>query len=203
MRSVLVLASPDDAFGPEETGTGTGTGAETGPGTETGSSLHRVAETVARAVDDLVVACPDEQRPAVTETLADVPHRLAVDPTANGGPISAIRTGARVATGESVAVVAGNVPTVDTRLLEDCVEGCETAAVPHSDGRLYPLHAVYDRGAIRTACDRTLATGSRRLLDALVCLDDVTAVDAPEPGENAPANGPASDTITPASVVRS
>jgi molybdopterin-guanine dinucleotide biosynthesis protein A len=171
--------------------------------TETGSSLHRVADAVAPAVEDLVVACPDEQRSAVTEALDDIPHRLAVDPAVGEGPVTAIRAGARVATGDSVAVVAGHVPTVDTRLLADCVEACETAAVPHSDGRLYPLHAVYDRGAIRTACDRTLATGSRRLLDALVRLEDVTVVDAPEFGETASTSGPAPDTTTPASVVRS
>jgi len=201
MHSALVLAGLDDALGPGETGTGTGT--ETGPGTETGSSLHRIAETVAPTVEDLVVACPDRHRSTVTEALDDVPHRLAVDPTANGGPVSVIRTGARVATGESVAVLAGNAPTVDTRLLEDCAEACETAAVPHSDGRLYPLHAVYDRGAVRTACDRTLATGSRRLLDVLVRLEDVTVVDAPELGEEEPASGRAPGATTPASVVRS
>jgi len=93
MRSALLLAGLDGAPVPK----GTGTEPETG----TGSSLHRVAETVAPVVEDLVVVCPDEQRSAVTEALADVSHRLVADPTSTrdrsplSGPAPASRPGVR------------------------------------------------------------------------------------------------------------
>jgi len=202
MRSALLLVGLADASVPEETETGTGTGADAETGT--GSSLHRVAKTVAPAVEDLVVACPDDQCSAVTDALEDVPHRFAVDPAVGENPVAAIRAGARVATGCSVAVVASHAQTVDTRLLEECFESCETAAVPCRDSWLYPLQAVYDTAAVRTACDRTLATGPRRLLDVLVRLDDVTVVDAPElAGDDEATSRRTTPTTTPASVVGS
>jgi len=148
------------------------------------SPLRRVADAVAPAVDNLVVACPDDDRAAVTDALDGLEYRLAVDPVANEGPVAAIRTSVRVATGDAVAVVAGDVPTVDTRPLDDCFEACGTAAVPRSDGRLHPLHAVYDTEQVRIACDRTLASRSGRLYDVLSRLDPVV-VDAEAPDVDA------------------
>ncbi|WP_135365402.1 molybdenum cofactor guanylyltransferase [Halosimplex halophilum] len=162
----------------------------TGVGNALGSStddapLGRVADAVAPAVDEVVVACSADDRSAASEAVGDRPHRLAVDPIADEGPVAAIRTGVRVASGDAVAVVAGDVPTVDTSLLDDCFETCDdAAAVPRSDGRLHPLHAVYDTGAARVACDHTLAAGSGRLYDVLSRLDPVV-VDAQAPDVDA------------------
>ena len=169
MRSALLL-----------TGVGNALGSETAD-----ASLGRVSEAVAPAVDELVVACSTDDRSAASEAVGDFPHRLAVDPIADEGPVAAIRTGVRVASGDAVAVVAGDVPTVDTSLLDDCFDACaDTAAVPRSDGRLHPLHAVYDTETVRVACDHTLATGSGRLYDVLSRLDPVV-VDAEAPDVDA------------------
>ena len=144
-------------------------------------SFREVAETLAPAVEDLVVACSDDRRETVVAALEGVDYRLAVDPIADEGPVAAIRTGVRVATGASVAVVAGDVPSVDVSLLADLADACEDAAVPETDGRLHPLHAVYDAAAVRAACDHTLASGSGRLYDVLSRLDPVVvAADAPD-----------------------
>ncbi|WP_123536645.1 molybdenum cofactor guanylyltransferase [Halosimplex salinum] len=168
MRSALLLTGFGRAFDPSESG----------------PPLRAVAEAVTPAVDELVVACPDGRRSAVAAALPDIEHRLAVDPVADEGPVGAMRTGVRVVNGGSVAIVAGDVPTVDTRLLDDLFDACETAAVPRSDGRLHPLHAVYDAAAVRVACDHTLAAGSGRLYDVLSRLDPVV-VDAEAPDVDA------------------
>lgn len=153
------------------------------PGTAE-SPLGRVAAAVESVVDEVVVACHEDRRTAVADALADVDHRLAVDPVANEGPVASIRTGVRVANGDAVAVVAGDVPTVDAPLLDDLFDACDPAAVPRSDGRLHPLHAVYDADAARVACDHTLAAGSGRLYDVLSRLDPVV-VDAEAPDVDA------------------
>ncbi|WP_436907869.1 molybdenum cofactor guanylyltransferase [Halosimplex marinum] len=169
MRSALLLTGVGDVFG--------------APAAD--APLGRVAAAVAPAVDEVVVACSADDRSDAAEALGDLPHRLAVDPIADEGPVAAIRTGVRVASGDAVAVVAGDVPTVDTSLLDDCFEACDdTAAVPRSDGRLHPLHAVYDADAARVACDHTLAAGSGRLYDVLSRLDPVV-VDAQAPDVDA------------------
>ena len=166
MRSALLLTGVGNALGSDAAD----------------ASLARVADAVAPAVDELVVACSADDRAAASEALGDRRHRLAVDPIADEGPVAAIRTGVRVAGGDAVAVVAADVPTVDTSLLDDCFDACAaTAAVPRSDGRLHPLHAVYDADAVRTACDHTLAAGSGRLYDVLSRLDPVVVdADAPD-----------------------
>ncbi|WP_459193049.1 molybdenum cofactor guanylyltransferase [Halosimplex sp. J119] len=148
------------------------------------SPLGRVGAAVEPVVDEVVVACRNDHREAVEEALEDIDHRLAVDPVADDGPVASIRTGVRVASGDAVAVVAGDVPTVDAPLLEDLFEACDPAAVPQSDRRLHPLHAVYDADAARVACDHTLASGSGRLYDVLSRLDPVV-IDAQAPDVDA------------------
>ncbi|QLH76131.1 NTP transferase domain-containing protein [Halosimplex rubrum] len=165
MRSALLLAGVGDALDPSPAD----------------APLGRVADAVAPAVDEVVVACSADDRTAASEAVGDRPHRLAVDPIADEGAVAAIRTGVRVASGDAVAVVAGDVPTVDTSLLDDCFAACaDAAAVPRSDDRLHPLHAAYDADAARVACDHTLAAGSGRLYDVLSRLDPVV-VDAEAP----------------------
>jgi|GEM_PF-1166290 len=166
-RSVLVLADIDRPL----------------PSTDR-PTLSRVVATADAVADDVVVACPADRRAAVERRLADADsvgtddYRLAVDPVSGDGPVAAIRTGVRVASGATVAVVAGDA-RVDAallgRLFDACGAGVSTSApatvVPVAEGRLYPLHAVYDAAAVRTACDRTLASGSGRLHDVLARLD--------------------------------
>jgi len=139
--------------------------------------IRRVADRLGEVTDELVVNCRDEQRPAVADALEGVDHRVAADPVPDQGPVAGMRTGLRVASGSAVAVVACDMPRADPALFERLFEAVDSAAVPRADGRLHPLHAVYDRRAGRVACDRTLATGSRRLYDVLARVDPVV-VDA-------------------------
>ncbi|MCU4800684.1 molybdenum cofactor guanylyltransferase [Halobacteria archaeon HArc-gm2] len=142
-----------------------------------GPMIRRVADRLREVTDELVVNYRDEQRAAVADALDGVTYREAVDPVPDEGPVAGMRTGLRVASGNAVAVVACDMPRADPALFERLFAAVDSAAVPRADGRLHPLHAVYDRHAGRVACDRTLAAGSRRLYDVLARVDPVV-VDA-------------------------
>lgn len=135
--------------------------------------IRRVADRLTEATDELVVNCRDDQRAVVADALDGIPYREAVDPVPDEGPVAGMRTGLRVASGNAVAVVACDMPRADPALFERLFAAVDSAAVPRAEGRLRPLHAVYDRHAGRVACDRTLATGSRRLHDVLARVDPV------------------------------
>jgi len=200
-RSVLVLAGVDRPLLSSD-----------------GPTLGRVVATADAVADDVVVSCPADRRAAVerrltaADAVAEDDYRLAADPVSGDGLVAAIRTGVRVATAPTVAVVAGDA-CVDAALLDRLFEGCQgagdgpadadtapapDAAVPRADGRCYPLHAVYDAAAVRAACDRTLAAGSGRLSDVLARLEP-TVVSVDTPAVRADASGARART-TPASV---
>lgn len=141
------------------------------------STLRRLAEDLPASVDELVVSCRGDQREAVAEALDGIDHRVAVEPGPEYHPVGALRTGFRIATGSAVAVFDAERDEVDHGLLTALFDAVDTAAVPQSEGYLYPLYAVYDRYTGRQAAERTLAIGSDRLYDLLAQVDPVV-VDA-------------------------
>lgn len=163
--------------------------------------IRRVADDLDPVVDDLLVVCDADQRADVADALEGVDYRAAVDPVARDSVVAAIRTGVRFTTERTVAVVPGDVG-VDAALFDSLFDACDGGAVPRADGRLYPLHAVYEAAAVRAACDRTLASGSVRLYDVLSRLDPAvvgaegTSVDRIAPEARARSDlAPATDSI--------
>lgn len=149
------------------------------------SALRHVADGLPERIDEIVVSCRPDQRETIAGTLDGIDYRLAVNPVPDSGPVAALRTGFRIATGSTVAVVDCDSAAVDRALLEALFEAVDTAAVPGYEGRLYPLHAVYDRYEGKRAADRTLAVGSNRLYDLLAQIDpvvvDAAVTDAEDP----------------------
>jgi molybdopterin-guanine dinucleotide biosynthesis protein A len=135
---------------------------------DSGPSLDGTVERVAPAVDEVVVACRDEQRDAVAAALPETDYRVAVDPVPDGGPVADIRSGCRVARGRRTFVTTCETrfvgPDLVTRLFES-VEG--DGAVPRIDGTVRPLAAVYDTDAVIAAAETTLGMGSTSLTDLL------------------------------------
>ncbi|QLG49700.1 molybdenum cofactor guanylyltransferase [Natrinema halophilum] len=130
--------------------------------------VHRIAECVAPAVDEILVNCREEQCEDIAAALAAVRHRLAVDPVPDGGPVAGIRTGCRIARGRWTFVVACDMPFVRAGLanrLFDAADG--DGAVPRIDGRSRPLAAVYHTHAVVAAADRALHAGSGAVFDLL------------------------------------
>lgn len=133
---------------------------------DSGPSLDGTIERIAPAVDELVVACRDEQRDAIAAELSDTDHRLAVDPVPNGGPVADIRSGCRVARGRQTFVTTCETKFVGPDLVTRLFESVEDdGAVPRIDGTTRPLAAVYDTDAAVAAAEKTLRMGSASVTD--------------------------------------
>ncbi len=142
-------------------------------------------------VDDVVVNCRPDQRDAIGAAMEGfpLPVRWALDDDTDQGPVAGIHNACRAAPAEYVFVVACDMPFVDptfaASLFDDAAgEGPgrahpADAAVPRLDDRWFQTtQAVYRAERTADACDRALARGDRKILDAIEGLDAVVVDDA-------------------------
>ncbi|WP_436934309.1 molybdenum cofactor guanylyltransferase [Halovenus marina] len=160
--------------------------------------VQHVVERLASVVDEVVVNCRDDQRPAIREAMADCPCdvRYAIDEKPGRGPVAGIRTGLAVADGAYAFVVACDMPFLDPDLVSYLFERAQgvDAAVPRIDDSLQPLHGVYRVSETRSACAELDENGKesdpsmRRLIAALdhvvVEQEDIEAYGSTESVEN-------------------
>jgi molybdopterin-guanine dinucleotide biosynthesis protein A len=146
--------------------------------------VARVARHLSGAVDTVVVSCRADQRDGLAEALAgtdiDGAVAFAVDPEPDRGPLAGIENSFGRIESEYAAVVACDMPGVDSEFLEFLFERAvgRNGAVPvQRDGTLQPLQAVYRVPAMRSAASEELATGRGSLHGALGGLD-ITVVAA-------------------------
>ncbi len=139
--------------------------------------IRRVADRLSPTVDELVVNCRVDQEAAIDDALAgiDLPVSTALDPEPDLGPIAGIATGLRAVEGAYGVVVACDMPFVDpdfVDMLFERVRGHE-AVVPRPDDWFQTTQAAYHADAMAEACERTLAEGEHRIVDALFDLEYV------------------------------
>lgn len=144
--------------------------------------VRRVVDRVGEVVDEVVVNCRADQRPAFGRVLADAEHdcRFAPDPVEDEGPLLGLATGLSAADGDVAAVVACDLPWVAPAAIEALLDrtGEGVAAVPRADGRLQPTHAAYPVGPATEACRTALDDGRLDLGAALERLSvEVVPVD--------------------------
>ncbi|QLD87984.1 molybdenum cofactor guanylyltransferase [Natronomonas salina] len=149
--------------------------------------IRRVADRLVDVVDLLVVNCRRDQRTAIEDALGGYPLsvRFALDPTADEGPMSGIRTGLREAESAGAkyaAVVACDMPFVEPSFLEELFERAagHDAAVPRPDEWFQTTQAVYRAEPMADACEAALANGEGKIIAPLFELDYVVVEDAPE-----------------------
>ncbi|WP_135819982.1 molybdenum cofactor guanylyltransferase [Halostella litorea] len=151
--------------------------------------VRRVADRIGGVVDELVVNCRDDQAEAVAAAFADgaFDPTLALDETPDRGPMAGIATGLRAAEAEYAAVVACDMPFVSPDLIDYLFSRAagRDAAVPKPDEWFQPTQAVYRTAAMADACERTLARGERKVVEAVLELDHVV-VDRAEVERHAP-----------------
>jgi molybdopterin-guanine dinucleotide biosynthesis protein A len=114
------------------------------------SVLQRVATTVSRVTDEIVIAAGHNR---CLHLDVDVPVRWVPDPPGARGPLAGVVSGLGAVTSDVAIVVAADMPFLNERLLSyvaDCLEGCD-AAMPVIRGREQPTHAAYSRGCFSTA----------------------------------------------------
>lgn len=145
--------------------------------------IRRVADRLAPVVDELVVNCREDQVDAIGAAIEGVglDARFAPDPEPDQGPLVGIRTGLAAAAAEYAAVVACDMPFVESGLLEflfDRAAGHDAAVPRLGDGWFQTTQAVYRTEPMVDACDRAMARGEGRIVAAF---DDLDVVEVTEP----------------------
>ncbi|WP_254534872.1 molybdenum cofactor guanylyltransferase [Halomarina litorea] len=139
--------------------------------------LMHVIEGLAPAVDGVVVNCRWEQlssfRPVLRTTSVDVDIAFAPDPVPDKGPVAGIAAGLRAVSTPYVAVVAADMPFVDAEFFDDLFDlaAGRDGSVPHIDGHVQPMHAVYRTAAARSAAGDVVECGDGSLHGVINRLD--------------------------------
>jgi len=91
--------------------------------------------------------------------------RMASDPEPGAGALHGLRTALEAARGQTVLVLACDMPFVSRPLLEHMLQLAEAAdlVVPRRGGEYEPLHAVYSKGCL-PALEAALQQGQRRMI---------------------------------------
>lgn len=140
--------------------------------------IRWVADRVVPVVDELVVNCQPDQRPAIEEALAGVKPEpiFAEDPEPDQGPMMGILTGLRGVESEYTFVVACDMPFVEPSLAAFLFDRAtdHDAAIPQPDEWLQTIQAVYRTSSMVRACETALARDRRGIIDALPELEYIT-----------------------------
>lgn len=144
--------------------------------------IRRVAGRIAPVIDRLVINCRSDQRSIIESAMASYPHdvQFAIDPEPDAGPLAGIHTAFGEITTPFAAVVACDMPFVETRVVGHLFERARDgdAAVPRIEGWYEPLHAVYRTDALKSALG-TISVSDSRIIEVYDELE-VIPVDASE-----------------------
>jgi molybdopterin-guanine dinucleotide biosynthesis protein A len=138
--------------------------------------IRRVADRLVDVVDELVVNCRGDQRPAIADALDDYPHevRFALDPEPDEGPMAGLHVGLRATRAEYAFVTACDMPFIDPDFVEYLFEqaaGHDVAIPVPGEDKYEPLHAVYRTEPMAAAAQAALDRGDRRSVAPVFDLD--------------------------------
>ena len=135
--------------------------------------IRRVADRLLAATDELVVNCRAEQRDVIADALEGLDPTFAIDTVPDRGPVAGIQTGLEAAETTYAAVVAGDMPLLDSGLITYLLERADghDAAVPRPGEWFEPLHAVYKVEPTIRACKEALQRENPRIMEPLSKLD--------------------------------
>lgn len=131
--------------------------------------LVLVVRNLDPVVDDVVIDCRADQVAPFETALAEVAidPRYAVDDEPDRGPIAGLATGLGEIDAVETVVLScdrpGVTPSALDRLRSSRRRQNADVAVPVLDGRVQPLCGVYRTDALRTAVERAIEAGERRL----------------------------------------
>lgn len=124
--------------------------------------LEHAIETVRPSASEVIVVLAPDATPAVPSGV-----RVARDPAPFEGPLAGLLAGMGVAREAVVLVTAGDMPDLQSRVVEALLQAVDVrgveAAVLEDAGRPRPLPMALARDAAMREAERLLATGERRL----------------------------------------
>ena len=126
--------------------------------------LWHVADSLAPAVDELLVSCRRDQRESFAEALAEFDVRFAVDKIPDRGPLVGLRTALDDTAATYAVVLPCDMPAVPAAVLDFLFARARnrTGAVPEFEDHRQPFPAVVHVRAAHAAC-RAVDTGDDRL----------------------------------------
>lgn len=135
--------------------------------------IAHLLERVAGLGDEVLITT---NRPA---DYAFLGVRTAADAEPGAGALTGLQTALAAARGETVLVLACDMPFVSRPLLEHLLSLAPQGdvVVPRRDGEFEPVHAVYARGCL-PAVEQALALGRRRMISFF---ERVTVLPVDEP----------------------
>ena len=127
--------------------------------------VARAARTLSALSDDVVVVAN------TLEPRGDLAARLTGDVIAGGGALSGIHAGLAAARHEFALVVACDMPFLNLALLQHMASLApgHDAVVPHWQGELEPLHAIYSRQCVAVV-EPILRHGGGRIVEFYVAI---------------------------------
>jgi len=134
--------------------------------------IEHVMENISDVVDEIwVVARDEEQGKRIISKLGEA--NMAYDYILGYGPVAGMLAGLQSARAEYVIVLACDMPFVNSdvvNLLFSLAKGYDAAVPRWPDGRIEPLHAVYERKKMAGACEKAIEEGKRNILAPLSTL---------------------------------
>lgn len=148
--------------------------------------LERLLESLFRSVDEVILSVRDkiqeEKFRPVLERFPAREIRFCFDTLEDAGPLEGIRAGMLESRAEYSFVCAGDMPFVDSRvvdLLFEKASGHDAALPKWENGNFEPLHAVYSKKLI-PEIEKAFERGKRSVLAPAFQMKDVVFVGVSE-----------------------
>lgn len=122
-------------------------------------------EKLALLVEDVVVVARGSEQAGLLEDL--IPHAsIATDSVSGYGPVAGLAAGMGMARNEYVLAIGCDLPFLNADVVNILFEQAQDwdAAVPmRENGMIEPLHSVYKREALLSACQKAIEHGERKI----------------------------------------
>jgi len=129
-------------------------------------------EKLAPFVEDVVVVARGPEQAKQLEDL--IPNAvIAIDSISGYGPVAGLAAGMGKARNEYVLAIGCDLPFLNADVIDllfELAQGWDAAVPTRENGMMEPLHSVYKRDALLSACQKAMNRGERRIRAPLTIL---------------------------------
>jgi molybdopterin-guanine dinucleotide biosynthesis protein A len=132
--------------------------------------LCRTTEKLRQVTDEIIIVARDKDHARCLKELYPEPKAIFTWDSVSGfGPVAGLDAGMRCAKGSLAFATGCDLPFLNLEVIDrlfdlaNAREGYEAAVPVQPNGFLEPLHSVYDREKMLSACQRALQKGERRI----------------------------------------
>ncbi len=144
--------------------------------------IDRLINTLGETMDETIIVAKDEEQCRRFSHITDV--RCITDIRRGLGPIGGLHAGALAAKGDTIFVVACDMPCVSREVIEylfSQIDGYDAVIPSWNEDMLEPLHAVYRRAPLLAYLEGHVSLSLRAMVRCLntwhVDIDEVRRID--------------------------